>query len=315
MITVHHAGPDGKLSAGGLELLEGPGNTWVDVQAPTAAEMKSLAERFELHALEVEDALTHNERPKLELFPGHTFIVLQGFRLKNVQAMTLDVVEMHLFVGPHWVMTVHSHESPAVAEALKRVRAEPARTLGRGADRVAYAVADAMVDAHFPIFDSFNDHLEELETAVFEQVHPEQLQRLFQLKRQLSVMRRVLSPQRDVMGMLSREGVENIHSRTTLYFRDVYDHLIRLYEQIDADRDLLGNIIEGYLSMMANRTANVSKQLTVIATVFLPLSFVVGFFGQNFSQLQTPFFFWVMLASMVVIPATLFIWFRRQHWV
>jgi magnesium transporter len=135
------------------------------------------------------------------------------------------------------------------------------------------------------------------------------------LKRALVQVRRVLSPQRDVVGLLSKRGVANVSERTALYFRDVYDHLVRLYEQIDSSRDLLGTAMDGYLSVQANRTGDVTKQLTVIATIFLPLSFVVGFFGQNFSPLQTPFFFNVMLGSMIAIPLGMIGWFIHKRWL
>jgi magnesium transporter len=165
------------------------------------------------------------------------------------------------------------------------------------------------------MLDGFNDELEALELEIFERPAREHLKRTFALKRALVQVRRVLSPQRDVVGLLAKRGVPHVSERTALYFRDVYDHLVRLYEQIDACRDLLGNAMDGYLSVQANRTGEVTKQLTLVATVFLPLSFVVGFFGQNFDVLQGRGFFYSMLAAMVLVPAGMVWWFLHKRWL
>jgi magnesium transporter len=135
------------------------------------------------------------------------------------------------------------------------------------------------------------------------------------MKRMLVTFRRVLSPQRDVVGLLARRGIPHVNERTTLYFRDVYDHLVRLYEQIDAGRDIVGNVMDGYLSMVANKTSDISKQLTIFATLFLPLSFIVGFFGQNFEQLNSKGFYYAMWAMIVMIPVGLTFWFRHKKWI
>ena len=158
--------------------------------------------------------------------------------------------------------------------------------------------------------------------AIFESPTKAHLKRMFALKRALVHVRRVLSPQRDMVGLLSKRGTPYIRERTALYFRDVYDHLVRLYEQIDAARDLLGNDMDGYLSVQANRTGDVSKQLAIIATIFLPLSFVVGFFGQNFDNFpllsgwqHNDGLMWVMIVLCVATPSAMLLWFRKKEWL
>jgi magnesium transporter len=146
-------------------------------------------------------------------------------------------------------------------------------------------------------------------------VEPQQMQRIFELKRMLVSLRRVLSPQRDVMAILARRGIPNVQERTVLYFRDVYDHLVRLYEQIDAGRDLVGNVMDGYLSMVANRSNEITKQLTIISTIFLPLAFITGFFGQNFEVLSHRGFFWVMMVAVFGLPIGLRFWFKHKQWI
>lgn len=313
VVTVY--GEGGALQSGGEELLGSRGVTWIDVEAPAAETLEPLAKRFGLHRLAIEDCLHLDQRPKLEEYPNHQFIVLQAFAGDGEALPELQVDEMHFFLGPDWVISVHENHSEAVEAARKRLTADPAGTLGRGPDFLVYLVADAMIDRCFPLLDRFNDELESLEDQVFEKPAHQHLEQAFRLKRALVLMRRVLSPQRDVVGLLARRGIPHVHDRTTLYFRDVYDHLVRIYEQIDSARDLLGNVMDGYLSVLANRTNDITKQLTIFATIFLPLSFITGFFGQNFDVLSRPVFFALMLVLTVTLPIGLLAWFRRRGWL
>ncbi|MBK7860201.1 MAG: magnesium transporter CorA family protein [Archangiaceae bacterium] len=304
------------VTEGGEELLSSPHPKWIEVESPDQATMNRLGERFGLHRLAIEDCLKLDQRPKLEDYPHHEFMVMQGFCGHDPKdPSNIELHEMHTFLGADWVITVHEKPHPAISKTIDRVTRDPKESLGRGVDFVAYLVLDAMVDENFPLIDRFNDELEDLETSIFEGTAREHLKRTFALKRALVHVRRVLSPQRDMVGLLSKRGVPFVQERTALYFRDVYDHLVRLYEQIDASRDLLGNAMDAYLSVQANRTGDVNKQLAVIATVFLPLSFVVGFFGQNFDVLQGPVFFDLMLASIVVVPLVMLLWFQRKRWL
>lgn len=300
---------------GGEELLLVPGVRWIDVLEPTEAVLTQLGASFGLHRLAIEDCLHLDQRPKLEEYPGHQFLVLQGFSCPDTDIDAIKLHEMHFFLGADWLITVHSQAHSSVDAAHRRIDLDPANTLGRGPDFVAYLIADALVDRNFPTLDAFGEALETLEAEVFEKPGPAQLKRAFELKHGLLTVRRVLSPQRDVLALLAKRGTLNVDERTSLYFRDVYDHLIRLVEQIESARDLLASVVDGYLSVMANRTNDVTKQLTIFATIFLPLSFVVGFFGQNFPALGEPFFFWVMLATVVLLPLGMLVWFRRNGWL
>lgn len=305
--------PEGGLEVGDESLLSAPGLKWVDLCGPDEATLGRLAQRFSLHKLAVEDCLHLDQRPKLEDYPEHHFIVLHGFSCKgDVAEITLH--EVHAFLGPDFLLTVHDHEHEAIDAAVKRVESEPAATLGRGPDFALYLVADALVDSHFPLFDRFDEEIEALEDQAFERPTPAQHERAFAVKRSLVLLRRVLSPQREVVGQLARGNLPFVTERTRVYFRDVYDHLQRLYEHIDMARDLLSNAMEAWLSVTANRTNDITKQLTIFASLFLPMSFVVGFFGQNFEVLSGTPFMWTMLATLALIPAGMIWWFRHRHW-
>jgi magnesium transporter len=314
-MRVRRVSPDGNLQVGGAELLDGPGHKWVDLESPDEATLRPLAERFQIHRLAIEDALHLDQRPKLEEYPSHLFLVMQGFTGGQGDICNLTMHEMHFFLGADWVMTAHDRPHVALEAVARRVAEDPQATLGRGPDFVTYLVADGMVDQHFPLLDKLSDAIEETEDHVFARADVKQLERMFELRKLLANLRRVLSPQRDVVSLLSRAGVNFIQQRTTLYFRDVGDHLFRLYEQLDSSRELLASVKDAYLAMVAQRTNDITKQLTLFATLFLPLSFVVGFFGQNFEQLGRPFFFWVMVASLGVVPVGTFIWFRHREWL
>lgn len=314
VISVRVVSPDGRLEVGGLDLLDREGIKWVDVVAPTLEELEPLIARYGLHPLAVEDALHLDQRPKLEEYPGHVFIVVQSFK-HGEEPADLTVIEQHMFLGSDWLITVHEVPNVAIDSAIKRVSTDPKSIAQRGADFLAYAVADGLVDQNFPIVDALTNALDELEDHIFDGAGPKELQRLFSVKRALGVLRRVLSPQRDVVGLLSRHGIPHVQERTTLYFRDVFDHLMRLLEQIDTARDLVTGAMEAYLSVVANKTNEISKQLTIFATIFLPLSFVVGYFGQNFEGIGSRPAFYVMWSALIGVPLALFWWFRRKHWI
>lgn len=300
--------------SGGEELLSSTGHKWIDVLEPSVEVMEKLRGIYQLHKLAVEDCLHLDQRPKLEEYPGHQFVVLQGFSCGAVLS-EIHLHEMHFFLGPDWLISVHERGHDAIDAAHRRLDADLPATLGRGVDFVCYLIADALVDHNFPLIDRFNSELEDLEAEIFEKPTTDLLHRAFTLKRQLAQVRRVLSPQRDVVGLLAREGILHVNPKTALYFRDVYDHLVRVYEQIDAARDLLGNTMDAYLSVVANRTGDITKQLTIFASIFMPLSFMVGFFGQNFAALSEPGFLWISVGICVALPVGMMGYFWKRGWI
>jgi magnesium transporter len=227
--------------------------------------------------------------------------------------------EVHLFVSGQYVVTIHRDPLPA----LDHQRAQLDGRVLHSEQFLLYRIFDALVDSFFPILADMDDEIDDLEVAVLDEPNEEHLQRLFSLKRQLVAMRKVITPQRDLFA----SSVDQIAQLPGLrldqrdYFRDVYDHLIRISDLIDSYRDLLSGATDLYLSTVSNRQNDVMKQLTVIATIFLPLGFITGFFGQNFgylvSHLITPeWTFWVFgIGSMLATCLALLAFFRRKGWV
>jgi magnesium transporter len=289
---------------------------WIDLQDPTPEDLEKLRVAFGFHPLALEDCLNLDQRPKLESYGDQLFIVTQSFRCPSSDAGEIELLELHAFLGVDYLVTVHTGTFQAVDAVHKRLDGEPVLAT-KGVDFIYYMIADELVDANFPILDVLSDALEDIEETILHSPEPSQLQRIFRLKRSLVQMRRVLSPQRDVFALLVKGADPRISDKTALYLRDVYDHLIRIYESIDTVRDLLGNDVDAYLSVASNRTNDIMKRLTIMSAIFLPLSFVTGFFGQNFAHLpfENDYLMYSMIALCVLIPSGMLFWFSRSKWL
>jgi magnesium transporter len=319
-LSILTVGPDGpaRVSEDPADAAPPPDGAirWIDVLAQDEPTMKLLGERFHLHPLAIEDTLHVDQRPKLEEYGDHLFIVTHELGWKDADPTTVEPHELHTFLGQRWVITVHLEKIGAVDSSWKRTVADPALAR-RGADFLFYLIADGVVDANFPLLDAISDELDDIETAVLGK-NPTRadLTHIFELKRALVVARRVLSPQRDVFGLLAKIGDARIGEKTAFYFRDIYDHLVRIYESIDTARDLLGNALDAYLSMVAQRTNDIMKRLTLLSAVFLPITALTGFFGQNFVALPVAShpLFYIVCAACVAVPASMLVWFLRKGW-
>ena len=291
---------------------------WLDLHDPGPDDLAKLREIFGFHPLALEDSEHFGQRPKLDDYDDYIFLVFYGAWRHQAEDMN-PLREVHLFVSGQYLVTIHRDPLPA----LDKQREQLDGRLLHSEQFLLYRVLDALVDSFFPLLADMDDEIDELEAAVLASPSDDQLQRLFSLKRQLVAMRKVITPQRDLFAssvdrISELEGFE-LDERD--YFRDIYDHLIRISDLIDSYRDLLSGATDLYLSTVSNRQNDVMKQLTVIATIFLPLSFITGFFGQNFGfmvnhLINHPWTFWVIgVGSMVATCAGLLVFFHRKGWV
>jgi magnesium transporter len=247
---------------------------WLDLHRPTAEELALLRDLFRFHPLALEDSENFGQRPKLEPYDDHVFLVVYGAAPDEDR-----LVEVHCFYSERFLVTVHRDDCPAFA-ALRERQARRGRP--EEAALVLHDVVDALVDSFFPVLSELDDEIDEIQETLLQRPTDEQLQRVFDLKRRLVGLRKAVTPQRDLFGGVGPSELPGMTVEAERYFRDVYDHLIRISELIDSYRDLLTSVTEVYLSTASNRMNAVMKQLTLIATIFLPLSFITGFFGQNF---------------------------------
>jgi magnesium transporter len=289
---------------------------WIDLEAQDEAQLRFLQEQFNFHPLTIEDCAHFDQRSKLEEYGDYLFIVTHGIECQEAKPTDLEFHELHTFLGNGYVVTVHERPIPALTAVWKRCAGDPALAR-RGADFVYYLVADAIVDMNFPVLDKLADEIEELEDRVIAAAKRRDLQQIFALKRALVQIRKVLSPQRDVFGSLAKRGGTLVSEKTTLYLRDIYDHLVRLTESVETGRDLLGNALDAYLTTISNRTNEIMKRLTIMSAIFLPLTFVTGFFGQNFEHLpfKSDALMYSMLAACIILPSGMLYWFYRSRWL
>jgi magnesium transporter len=288
---------------------------WIDLVEQDAAKLRILAERFRFHPLAIEDCLHFDQRPKLESYSDHMFLVIHGFRVNGDKALTSSAVELHIFLGRDFLVTVHECPLPELDAVWSRLVQE-GNLLQRGADYVCYLIADALIDGYFPVVDGIMAKIDQLEDRVLDVSEEVNLHDILDLKRLLVEMRRVLSPQRDVLALLTKRGEGWINEHTAIYFRDVYDHVLRLHEAVESAREMVANTRDAYLWSASQRTNEIMKRLTILSAIFLPLTFLTGFFGQNFEHM--PFGSYAlmiaMLASCALIPAGMIYYFIKSKW-
>ncbi len=303
---------------------------WLDLDGPADKEAETLAEVFKFHPLSVEDMVKRGQRPKLEDFGDYMFLVYYGARVPSEEAAAghadapgpgdepeIELEEVHAFISGGYLVTVHDGDCGALDEARKRMEAQKPRS----EQFVVYRVLDALTDTFFPLLERLEDRLEKLDADIFERPSTDQYQRLTTLRRDLVRIGRVATPQRDMLARSidSIAEIPGLETDSRNYFRDVYDHSIRIADQIDSYRDLLIGSRDAYLSVASNRLNEITKQLTVVATIFLPLSFVVGFFGQNFkwmvNGIGSEVDFWALgCGSLVASIIVLVFWLRRSSY-
>jgi magnesium transporter len=290
---------------------------WLDLTAPTHEDRTQLREIFGFHPLALEDTEHFGQRPKLDHYGDYVFLVFYGAERDHPEQKD-PLHEVHLFISGSYVVTLH----PASLPPLDRQREQLEGRRLHSEQFLLYRILDALTDSFFPVLGEMDDEIDDLEAAVLADPTERQLARLFSLKRQLVAMRKVISPQRDLFARSIDQIAElpGLQLDERDYFRDVYDHLIRISDLIDSYRDLLSGATDLYLSTVSNRQNDVMKQLTVIATIFLPLAFITGFFGQNFgwmiNHIGKAWAFWGLgVGSVLATCAGLLLWFHRKGWV
>jgi magnesium transporter len=304
---------DRKAIAG---LLERDEYFWLDLTDPGEDEVAALREAFSFHPLALEDLIKRGQRPKLEDFGDYMFLVYYG--AADGKEGEVELEEIHAFLSGGYIVTSHQGRCAALEEARQRFTAQAPSS----EQFVVYRVLDGLTDSFFPILERLDDRMERLDGEIFARPMPEQLEEITALRRQLVALRRVVTPQRDLLarGIDDILEIPGLEADSRNYFRDVYDHAIRISDQIDSYRDLLAGSRDAYLSVVSNRLNQITKQLTVVATIFLPLSFIVGFFGQNFRWLvvnidSATAFFVFGVGSLLLSVIGLLAWFRRGSYI
>jgi len=300
---------------------------WIDLEAPGEDEFAILDKVFHFHPLAVEDAMRPYQRPKVDEYDGYFFLVTDEVHLDldvlgaagksggDRPASSVQSRQLSVFLGANFLVTVHVEPVEAVASLRDQCRRNH-RVLEHGADFILYTLLDMLVDGYFPLLEKLDESMDDLEDRVVQRPDPTILETIFRLKGDLTRLRRLVGPLREVMQTLTSRSYPNIQEKTLPYLRDVADHLFRIYETLDGYRDLTSNMLDAYLSQVNNQMSRVMQKLSAVATVFLPITFVTGVFGMNFAD--QPWFHtnvWIWAAFMAGVAGWTYWWFRRHQWV
>jgi magnesium transporter len=310
--------PDGYAVA----LQNKSGILWVDFggEEPKDAE-GILLHTFGFHPLAVDDALQETHVPKVDDWEQYIYIVMHAISFASGEE-DIEGIELDIFLGENYIVT--HHDLPI--QALDRVWdacTKDVRHFKRGADHVLYKLTDDLIVDYMQVVETLDEEIEIVENQVLGNPSAEIVQRIFTLKRATLHLRRVLSPLREVLNKLARDDYAVIDAKDRIYFRDIYDHLVRLHDISESLRDLVGGVLDTYLSVINNRMNEIMKTLTIITTLFMPISFLTGFFGMNFFQpiskdlinwTNNPAFI-LMLVIILGTPLGMFLWMRRRKWM
>jgi magnesium transporter len=288
---------------------------WLDLLAPSGEDVRALGEIFALHPLALEDTLSFGQRPKLDEYEDKVLLVFYGAHHEPSSEPEHDLVEVHLHISGSWLVTVHREPCTHLQQA-KRLAHD--RTL-RSEEYAVYKVLDALTDSFFPMLEALDERIDDLEDAMAGRPTADDRQEVFTLKRELIAIRQRVNPQRDLLasgGDLINRLPGFMSDQAHDYFRDVYDHLLRISEQLDFFRENLSGVLDVYLSTESNRLSEVGTRLTILATVFLPMTVVTGFFGQNFAWLvrhiDTLWSFLVFGVGGLVVPIVVLLVLLRR---
>jgi magnesium transporter len=297
----------------------GEGELWVDIDSTNMHQHALLEKVFQFHPLAIDDTLSPGTRVKLEEYDRYMFVVMAGVRFDEgtPDPFDLETFNLYFFLGKNFLVTVHAFPSLSCGTVRERLMRNP-DLLGRGVEMIMHNIIDQAVDAYFPLVELLNDLVDKLEDKLFAEFDEKLIHEIFRAKRAVFTFRRHIGPLREVLNILSNRPSGYIRPETQLYYRDVYDHTIRIVESLDTTRELLGGVLETYLSQTSNRMNKVMKQLSIVATIALPLIVVAGIYGMNFTHLPLtdhPVGFYWALSIMLAVSVTILWWLKKNRWL
>ncbi len=302
------------------EEIKNNNSIWINIYGlSNVGLIKEIGELFGLHLLALEDVVNHHQRPKADIYNDH--ILLTTVLVKNNdinQSQQLSIV-----LGKNYVITFHESKDEYFQPILKRLNSNTGKFNTEGSSYLAYAIIDLVIDNYFPMLENYGEQLEEFEENIINSSQPENMERLHYMKHNLLAIRRILWPQREMLSLLIREDSAFFNDNTKLYLRDCYDHIIQLMDIVETYREIASGLVDIYLSSISNHMNEVMKVLTIIATIFIPLTFIAGVYGMNFDRafpLNMPELSWeygyiYSLGIMFVVAVILIYLFCRKGWI
>jgi magnesium transporter len=292
-----------------------PGVTWINVDGLGQPDVFGpLAERFHLHALAIEDALSLSQRPKIETYRDHYFAVMKMIRCTP----EIEEEQVSLFFGARWVITIQERADGDVFDSVREsIRKDRGRIRSLGADFLAYAILDSVVDGYFPVIETFGDRVERIEDEAIAAPTAATMVHIQNLRHDLVRIRRAVWPMREELAVLQRESSDLVQPETRIFLRDAYDHAVQSLDMIETYRETVASVMDIYLSAQNQRLNEVMKVLTVISTLFIPLTFIASIYGMNFEhmpELKWRYGYPAVLLMMVVVGFGLMTHFKRRGW-
>jgi magnesium transporter len=296
--------------------------TWINVEGLSDLSLiESLGTHFKLHPLSLEDVLNCGQRPKVEDYDDYEFVIL-----KSLHSATegLEVEQISLFLGHNYVITFQQQAGDSFEPVRERIRKGKGLIRRAGADYLAYALIDALIDEFFPVLEQYGEKIEAMEDELVDRPTPQTVHQIHALKRDLLTLRRAAWPERDLVNSLLRAESPLIHAETKVFLRDCYDHMVQAMDMVETYRELAAGMLDVYLSSVSNRMNEIMKVLTIIATIFIPLSFISGVYGMNFdtsvSRFNLPELHWrygyfYSLGLMLAVALGLLSYFRKKGWL
>ncbi len=276
-----------------------------------------LGTHFGIHPLVLEDILSTGQRPKLEEFEDHLCVITRMLIYVD-QGEEISSEQVSLILGKNYVISFQEREGDVFGPIRERLRNRKGRITRQGADYLAYALIDIIVDNYFRIIEKVGDRLETMEDLVIGKAEPKTLQAIRAIKREMIFLRRSAWPLREVIGSLEKTETGIVHKSTRIYLRDVYDHVIQVVDTIETMRDMVSGLQDVYMSSVSNSMNEVMKVLTIIATIFIPLTFIAGIYGMNFEHMPELKYSWAypgVWMVMILVAALMLIFFRRKRWL
>jgi len=292
--------------------------SWLNVSGLHKPEIiDKIGDEYDIHSLTLEDILNTEQRPKVEIYDDYVFIVLKMLQY-NDQKKELDAEQVSLILGQNYLITFQEKEGDVFDRVRSWIEKGQGRIRKKGADYLAYALIDAVVDHYFLVLERFGDHIENLEEKVFSDPDSAMVSEIQKMKGDLIYIRKSVWPLRESVNILLRDELNFINSENMVFLRDLYDHIIQVIDTVETFREMSSGLLDVYLSSISNRMNEVMKVLTIIATIFIPLTFIAGIYGMNFHympELEVPWAYPAVWAVFVIVAIVMVLYFRRKKWL
>ncbi|MFW9783234.1 MAG: magnesium/cobalt transporter CorA [Candidatus Heimdallarchaeota archaeon] len=291
---------------------------WIKITGLAQVDIiEEIGKQFNLHPLVLEDILNTYQRPKFEVSGDYIFIIIERI-FWNVEDAVFEHEQVSLILGSNYVISLEEHETNIFNPIIERIRVPRGKVRFMAADYLLYALIDIIIDNYFIILEITSEKIEDIENELISNPSPDTLQAIYKLKRATIELRKSVWPLRELVNMLQREPTKLIRDSLQIYLRDLYDHIYKINDLLEGYRDIIFGMLDMYLSSISNRMNEIMKVLTIISTIFIPLSFLAGFYGMNFQympELSNPFAYPLLIIGMIIVGGLMLYYFKRKKWL